>query len=129
MSSAFKAQLALGAASFIAAAGALMHASVFDRAAGLITGSNLPAVVSGSAKALWLADSATLLIVAALFATLAVRPRAANRGIVLLLALIPASTAVMIYVFLGGFFAGHMLLAIAALAGWAAFQLPPPVHA
>jgi len=44
--------------------------------------------------------------------------------VVVLVALIPAATAVLLYTFLGNFFAGHLLLAIAALAFFGAMQLP-----
>ena len=39
----------------------------------------------------------------------------------MLVALIPAATALFIYIFLGNFYAGHMMLAAAAaafIAGW-----------
>jgi ABC-type methionine transport system permease subunit len=48
----------------------------------------------------------------------------ATRPFVVLVALIPAATAILLYTFLGNFLAGHLLLTIAALAFLAGLQLP-----
>jgi hypothetical protein len=88
-----------------------------------ITGSNLPRFFANSSKALWLADSTTMLSLAALFGLIAARPLVATRAVVMLLALIPAATGVLIYVFLGSFFAGHILMATAVMVFLAGFQV------
>jgi len=106
----------LALASLLSAFGGAIHAAAFPRASAAVASSNLPSFFGGSLKGLWLGDAATLFILAAVFALLAVRPGLSSRPVVMLVALIPAATAILIYVFLGGFLAGHLLLAIAALA-------------
>jgi len=103
-------------ASLLSAMGGAVHAAAFRKAQTAILASNLPHFYEASSKGLWLADSATLLVVAAIFGLVAALPAAATRPIVVMVALIPAATAVLLYVFLGNFFAGHLLMAIAALA-------------
>jgi hypothetical protein len=117
----------LAFSSLLSAAGGALHAAAFGKALPAISASNLPRVYGGSSKALWLADSAVLFIVAAVFGLIAIRPSTATRPIVMLVALIPAATAVLIYTFLGNFFAGHILVAIAALALFAGLQFPGAV--
>ena len=116
-------QLMLGVASFLMALGGAMHAAAFNRAAVAIAGSNLPRFFGDCSKALWLADSTTMFSLAALFGLIAAKPSAATRPVVMLLALIPAATGVLIYVFLGSFFAGHILMATAILVFFAGVQL------
>lgn len=106
----------LALSSAISALGGAMHAAAFPKALVAIDGSNLPHFYGGSSKGLWLADSATLFILAVIFGLIAARPSLARRPLVILVALIPAATAVLIYTFLGSFIAGHILLVIAALA-------------
>jgi hypothetical protein len=103
-------------ASVLSAVGGAMHALAFRKAATAIAASNLPHFYVGSAKALWLADSATLIILAAIFGLIAARPSTTIKLVAMLVALIPAATAILLYTFLGNFFAGHILLAIAALS-------------
>jgi hypothetical protein len=97
------------------AAGAIMHASAFKKIVSAIADSNLEAFAAGSLKLLWLGDSATLLLLAAVFAFIAARPSAATRWIVVILSLIPAATAILIYTFIGSFIGGHVLI-VAAIA-------------
>ena len=110
----------LALAALILAGGALLHASAFHKVTAALAASNLVPFAAGSLKGLWLADSATCLLLALLFATVAVRPGAASRFVVFLLALIPAATAVFIYTFLGSFIGGHVLLTAAVAASVAA---------
>ncbi len=117
-------RLLLGGSSLILALGGPAHASAFNKAAVLLAAANLPPFYAGSFKALWLADSSTLLTLAVTFALIAVRPAAASRPVVLLLALIPAATAGLVYCFVGSFLAAHLLMA-AALAAFAAGLLFP----
>jgi len=114
----------LAFASALSAAGGALHAAAFGKALTVIGASNLPRFYGGSSKGLWLADSATLFILAAIFGLIAARPAMATGPLVMLVALIPAATAVLLYVFLGNFFAGHLLMAIAALAFGAGMLLP-----
>ena len=117
-------RLLLAFSSSLAAAGAVIHAVPFNRAVAAIAAANLRPFYGNTFKALWLGDSTTLFIVAVAFALMAARPTAVTRPVVLLLALIPGAVAILIYVFLGRFFAGHMLLAISALAFVAGLQFP-----
>ncbi len=117
----------LALSSIISALGGAMHAAAFRKALVAIDVSNLPRFYGGSSKGLWLADSATLFILAVIFALIAARPSVASRPLVMLVALIPAATSIMIYTFLGGFIAGHILLAIALLAIAAGSQFPGSV--
>jgi hypothetical protein len=113
------ARFLLAFAALLLAAGAIMHASAFKKIVSAIADSNLEAFAAGSLKLLWLGDSATLLLLAAVFAFIAVRPSAATRWIVLILSLIPAATSILIYTFIGSFIGGHVLIvaAIAVFAG------------
>jgi len=117
-------RLLLAFASLLSALGGAIHAAAFRKAQTVITASDLPRFYGGSSKGLWLADSATLFILAVIFALVAARPSTASRSLLMLVALIPAATAVMLYTFLGGFFAGHLLMAIAVLAFLGGLLLP-----
>ncbi len=108
-------RLLFGSASLLSALGGLAHAAAYGKAATFVAASNLPRFYAGCCKGLWLADSTTLFILAALFGFLAVQPAAATRSVIMLVSLIPAATAIVLYIFLGNFFAGHLLLLIAVL--------------
>ena len=114
----------LAFSSILLLVGGIAHAAAFNRALAVIAASNLPPFIGNSFKALWLADSATQVILAVLFGLVAARPSTATRSMVALPALIPATTAVLIYTFLGGFYAGHLLLVAAAAAFFAGLQFP-----
>jgi hypothetical protein len=53
---------------------------------------------------------------ALIFGLFAIKPWAASRAAVILTSLIPAGIAAMIYLFMGAFFAGHLLFLSAILA-------------
>jgi hypothetical protein len=114
----------LAFSSLLLAVGGATHAAAFHLARAAIATSNLPSFFGNSLKLLWLADSTTMFGLAAVFGLIATRPSAATRAVVLLLALIPAVTAVLLYVFLGSFFAGHLLLAAAGMAFFAGLRFP-----
>ena len=113
----------LALASFLAVVGGLLHAGAFRTALEAFASSNLQAFFANSSKALWLGDSSTLIILGVVFGLIAIRPSAASGPVIVLLALIPAATAILIYVFVGRFFAGHLLMAIAASALVAGFRV------
>ena len=92
-----------------------MHARAFNKAAAAAVSSNLPPFYANSLKALWLIDSATLFILALLLALIAARPAVATGAVVVLLALIPAATAALLYTFMGMFLPAHILLTAAIL--------------
>jgi hypothetical protein len=106
-------------AALVLAIGAVMHAAAFQKIQEALSISNLTPFAADSLKALWLADSATCLLVAAFFGCLVVNPSSANHFAALVVALIPAATAVMIYIFIGSSVVGHLLLAasLSAIAG------------
>jgi hypothetical protein len=118
------ARLLLAFASLLSAVGGTIHAAAFRKALAAIDASNLPHFYGASSKGLWLADSATLFLLAIIFGLISARPSIATRPLVILIALIPAATATLLYNFLGNFVAGHLLLTIAALAFLAGFQFP-----
>ena len=110
-------------AAILLVVGAVMHALAFPRAVAAIGASNLPLVFGNILKVFWLADSSTMLLLAALFSFIAVKPSAAKPAIVALIAAIPAALAVLIYIFMGSFFAGHILVVVALAALLASWQL------
>jgi hypothetical protein len=111
-------------ASVLLVAGSVQHAMAFNRAVAAVGASNLPAFFGNTLKVLWLADSTTMLLLAAVFGLIAALPHTASRPVVVLLAFVPAVLAVLIYTFLGSFFAGHILGVIAAAVCFAGLQLP-----
>lgn len=113
-------QLLLAASAAMLALGGLMHARAFGKAAVAVASSTLPSFYANSLKALWLIDSATLLVLALVFGLIAARPVLAAGRVIVLLALIPAATAALLYTFIGMFLPAHMLLVsgvMTALAG------------
>jgi len=85
------------------AAGAFMHAAAFNKISSAIAKSDIVSFAGNSLKVLWLADSVTALLLAAVFGIAAARPSISSNLIVMLLAMIPATTAVLIYTFVGRF--------------------------
>jgi len=114
----------LAFSSLLLVVGGAIHAAAFNLPLEATAKFHLDRFIGGSFKLLWLADSTTMFILAAVFSMIAARPSVATRLLVTLLALIPAATAVLIYLFLGGFFAGHLMLATAAAAFFAGLQFP-----
>jgi len=112
-------RLLLGFSAVILVVGGIMHARAFERALSAVVASNLGSFYAQSFKALWLIDSATLLTLAIIFGLGAARPCAVSRVVLILLACIPAFTAVFQYLFIGTFVPAHMLLlaAVAAFFG------------
>ncbi len=104
--------------------GGYVHAAAFGKALAQLATTAMPPFFTNSFKALWLADSTTMLSLMLIFGLIAARPGLASRPLVALLALIPAAIGVLIYVFVGNFFAGHMLMATAAAVLAAAALLP-----
>ena len=103
-------------ASAVLALGGIAHAAVFGKALAALANADIRPAYAGAFKALWLADSTTCITVAAIFAYIALRPSVAAGRLAMMLAFVPAFTAIFIYVFLGNFYAGHMMLAAAMAA-------------
>jgi hypothetical protein len=108
------ARVLLAFAALLLFVGGLLHAIAFNRALSVLSAAPMPRFYSGSFKALWLIDSATLVSLAGLFTYIAARPSAATRWVVVLLALIPAATAILIYGFVGAFPPAYLFIAAAA---------------
>ena len=111
-------------AGLIQLAGSVVHAAAFSRADAAFTSSGLRPFFGNSSRALWLGDSTTLAVVAVLCGLIAMWPSAASRAVVIFLAFIPALTALLIYVFLGVFFAAHLLLISAVAMFFAGLKFP-----
>jgi hypothetical protein len=108
-------RILLAVSAFVFAGGGILHALAASKAFSSIDASNLAPFLGKELKMLWLADSTTLVVVALICGTLAFRPTAAARSITMLVALVPGATAVLLYTFLGGFYAGHLLMVTSAL--------------
>ena len=118
-------QALLVLSSLLLVAGGAVHAEAYGRAIRAADASNLASFFAEGLKMLWLGDSAMMFVLAAICGAIAARPRLASRALVLLLALFPASLAVLLYLFLGNFAAGHLLAAVATGIALAALFLPP----
>jgi hypothetical protein len=103
----------LAISSLILLAGGTIHAAAFRRFDAAVAATSLSPFYGNASRALWLIDSATQFIVAAAFAFIAIRPASASAPVIALIGLVPAATAVLIYVFVGNFAAGHLLTAAA----------------
>jgi hypothetical protein len=114
----------LAFSSLLLVVGGAIHAAAFNLPLAATAKFHLDPFIGGSLKLLWMADSTTMFILAAVFGLIAARPSVATRPLVTMLSFVPAATAVLVYVFLGGFFAGHLLLATAAAAFFAGLQFP-----
>jgi len=90
--------------------GGVTHARAFGKAAAAVAQSNLDPFFGRALKALWLMDSAGMLVLAAVCVALVVRPHFAPGPVLALLSLIPLSTAVLLYAFIGNFPPAHMLM-------------------
>ena len=100
-------------ASMLLAVGSWTHARAYHKAAEAVAGSNLPAYFGNALKALWLMDSSGMFVLAAVCLLVAIRPLAASGPVIMLLGLIPAATAALLYLFIGRFLGAHLLLATA----------------
>jgi len=100
-------------ASALLLVGGVLHAVAFNGAVSVLAAAPMPPFYSGSFKALWLIDSATLVSLGGLLLFIAVRPGLASGWALAVLALIPGATAALIYAFVGAFFPVYMLITAA----------------
>lgn len=121
-------RILLSLAVLILAGAGVVHAMAFPKALTVIEATNMPAFYANSFKGLWLIDSATLIGLAMVLALIVARPAMAARWVLLLLALIPAATAGIVYYFVGPFFAPHTLAAAALMIFAAGLLSPGPRH-
>lgn len=108
------ARILLATAALLLLASGLFHASAFTRSFAALPTASIPTFHLGVYKAFWLMDSAVQIVLAALLVAVATRP-AANRTIIFLLSLVPGATAVLLYYFVGRFFAAHILVFVTAI--------------
>jgi hypothetical protein len=119
------ARLLLASSAAICMFGGIMHAVAYDRkAAQVISSSGLPKFFAAELKVLWLADTTTLVALSLVFAFIAIKPQTASRAVTMLLAIVPAATALLLYFFLGSFYAAHLLLIASAMVFAAGLKLP-----
>jgi hypothetical protein len=109
-------RLSLAVSALILAAGGIVHGLHFTNASNVVAHSDLKPFFATAFNALWLADSATSIVMAIVFAALAAQPGWATRPLVAILALVPIASAIVIYATMGAFFAGHEMLAAGAAA-------------
>jgi hypothetical protein len=112
-------RILLAFSAIVFAFGAYIYTSAFGRMSDAVAKSDLPLFLGSGFKALWLQDSALQILFAIIFAAVAIRPCTPNRPIVVILGLLPITTAVLIYHFIGNFVGGHIFLAggLAAILG------------
>ncbi len=112
-------RILLAVSAILLAVGAHFHTSAFNKTATAVAESNLPAFLGNGLKVLWLQDSVITNVLAIIFAIVAVKPTAAPKWIIIVLALVPIITAGLVYYFIGNFFGGHIFLAagLAAILG------------
>ena len=113
-------RILLSFSAIVFAFGAWIHTSAFGRMSGAVASSDLPPFFGNGFRTLWLMDSAVQIALALVFAIVATKPNAATKPIVILIALVPLSTAGFIYYFIGNFIGGHIFAAGAAAAVLAA---------
>jgi hypothetical protein len=123
-------RLLLATSAAIFAFGGTMHAVAYvAKALPSISGSDLPPFLRSELKVLWLADSTTLMALALVFGLIAAKPAAASKAVIMLLAIVPAAITALLYVFLGPFYPGHMLLAASAMVIAAGVLMPASIRA
>jgi hypothetical protein len=103
-------RILLAISALLLAAGAHFHTSAFGKTSAAVAESNLPAFLGNGLKVLWLQDSVITNVLALIFAIVAIKPTAAPRWIIILLAMVPIITAGLVYHFIGNFFGGHVFL-------------------
>ena len=104
------------------AVGGAMHLAAFGKASAAVAGSNIPEFFGNALKALWVMDSCGMFVLSAVCAALLLNPQQASRLVIALLSLIPLSTAALLYLFIGNFFAAHLLVLAGASLAAAAFR-------
>src|SRR5438477_11901102 len=112
-------RILLAFSAIVFAFGAYIHTSAFGRMSEAVAKSDLLPFFGNGFRTLWLMDSTVQIAFALVFAMVAIKPNAATRPIVILIALVPLSTAGFIYYFIGNFVGGHIFLAggLAAILG------------
>ena len=112
-------RILLASSAIVLAIGAWIHTAGFDRMSAGVAKSDLNPFLGRGLKVLWLQDSTIAIVLAIVFAVVAIRPAAASKPVIVLLALVAVMTAALTYYFIGNFFGGHIFLVagIAAILG------------
>jgi len=112
-------RILLGFSALLFLFGAWVHTSTFGKVSAAIAKSDLQEFLGQGFKTLWLMDSAVQIILATFFMLVAIRPSIASSWVIVLLALIPLTTPMLAYYFIGNFIAGHLFLtaSVAAILG------------
>ena len=112
-------RLLLAFSAVVLAVGSWMHTSAFGGVSAAVAKSDIDAFVGNGLKVLWLQDSTIAIVLALVFATVAIRPLVAGKTVVVLLGLVPVVTASLVYHFIGNFIGGHIFLTagLAAILG------------
>ena len=112
-------RILLAFSAIVFAFGAWIHTSAFGRMSDAVAKSDLPPFFGNGFRTLWLQDSVLQIVFAMIFAVVAIRPAAATRFVVVILGLLPITTAILIYHFIGNFIGGHIFLVggLAAILG------------
>lgn len=113
----------------VLAIGAWIHTAGFDRMSAGVAKSDLNPFLGRGIKVLWLQDSTIAIILAIVFAVVAIRPAAVSKPVIVLLALVPVITAALTYHFIGNFFGGHIFLVagVAAILGGLLYPAAKPL--
>ena len=115
----------LGGAALIFAIGATLHAYAYwSKIRVRIENSNLPPFLAAEIRALWLADSTTLMALAIILGYILAKPATVPRAFILLLAVVPAGTTLLLYFLLGSFYAAHLLAAATVMVVVAGLMIP-----
>jgi hypothetical protein len=109
-------RILLAFSAILLAIGAWIHTSAFGKVSAAVAKSNIEAFLGKGLKVLWLQDSTIAVVLAIVFATVAIRPFAASKTVIVLLGFVPVVTAALIYHFIGNFVGGHIFLAAGAAA-------------
>ncbi len=112
-------------AALLLIAGAALHGAGFRHALPVIAASGMPPFYTGAFKGLWLLDSWTQLVLAAILLTAFAGKIPLSRILLWLLALIPIGTATTLYTFLGPFPAEYLFLLTTILILAASLSMPP----
>jgi hypothetical protein len=112
-------RILLAFSAILLATGAWIHTSAFGKVSAAVAKSDIDAFLGKGLKLLWLQDSTIAIVLAIVFATVAIWPTAASRTVIVLLGLVPVVTAALAYHFIGNFVGGHIFLTagIAAILG------------
>jgi hypothetical protein len=112
-------RILLAFSAILLAVGAWIHTSAFNKVSAAVAKSDLDAFVGKGLKVLWFQDSTIAIVLAIVFAIVAIRPLAVSKTVIVLLGLVPVVTAALAYHFIGNFIGGHIFLTagVAAIVG------------